>query len=77
MTYHGGCDVTRGTKWVANIWLNIVGEPGTDQAFQGWRHLDDEANKEDSKEGKQEPEKETRERRKPDRNEAYDVKEEL
>lgn len=25
MTYHGGCDVTRGTKWIANNWINIMG----------------------------------------------------
>ena len=25
-----------GTKWVANLWLTLVGEPGTDEAFKGW-----------------------------------------
>ena len=26
MTYHGGCDVIRGQKWIANNWINIMGE---------------------------------------------------
>ena len=25
-----------GTKWVANLWLTLVGEPGTGDAFKGW-----------------------------------------
>ncbi|XP_031556323.1 transmembrane prolyl 4-hydroxylase-like [Actinia tenebrosa] len=25
-TYHGGCDVTRGRKWIANNWINIMGD---------------------------------------------------
>lgn len=25
-TYHGGCDVIRGRKWIANNWINIIGE---------------------------------------------------
>ena len=25
-----------GTKWVANLWLTLVGKPGTDEAFKGW-----------------------------------------
>ncbi|EDO48121.1 predicted protein [Nematostella vectensis] len=25
MTYHGGCDVVRGRKWIANNWINIMG----------------------------------------------------
>lgn len=33
---HGGCDVLEGTKWVANLWLTLVGEPGTGDAFKGW-----------------------------------------
>ncbi|KAJ7383004.1 hypothetical protein OS493_031174 [Desmophyllum pertusum] len=36
MAQHGGCDVLGGTKWVANLWLTLVGEPGTDDAFKGW-----------------------------------------
>ncbi|XP_048587882.1 transmembrane prolyl 4-hydroxylase isoform X2 [Nematostella vectensis] len=23
MSYHGGCDVTKGTKWAANSWINV------------------------------------------------------
>ena len=23
MSYHGGCDVIRGTKWAANNWINV------------------------------------------------------
>jgi len=36
VSQHGGCDVLEGTKWVANLWLTLVGEPGTDEAFKGW-----------------------------------------
>ena len=25
-----------GTKWVANLWLTLVGKPDTDEAFKGW-----------------------------------------
>ena len=26
MSYHGGCDVLgRGEKWIANMWINVVG----------------------------------------------------
>lgn len=25
-----------GTKWVANLWLTLVGEPGAGDAFKGW-----------------------------------------
>ena len=25
MTYHGGCDIVRGQKWIANNWINILG----------------------------------------------------
>ncbi|KAK3747576.1 hypothetical protein QZH41_015803, partial [Actinostola sp. cb2023] len=27
-TYHGGCDVTKGTKWIANMWFDVIGKPG-------------------------------------------------
>lgn len=36
MAQHGGCDVLKGTKWVANLWLTLVGDPGTGEAFKGW-----------------------------------------
>lgn len=36
LSQHGGCDVLKGTKWVANLWLTLVGEPGTGDAFKGW-----------------------------------------
>lgn len=36
LSQHGGCDVLEGTKWVANLWLTLVGKPGTDEAFKGW-----------------------------------------
>ena len=36
MAQHGGCDVLKGTKWVANLWLTLVGESGTEEAFKGW-----------------------------------------
>ncbi|KAL9950834.1 hypothetical protein ACROYT_G043398 [Oculina patagonica] len=36
LSQHGGCDVLEGTKWVANLWLTLVGEPGTGDAFKGW-----------------------------------------
>ena len=35
MSYHGGCDVTKGEKWVANIWINIVGDGKQD--FRAWK----------------------------------------
>lgn len=36
LAQHGGCDVIEGTKWVANLWLTLVGEPDTGDAFKGW-----------------------------------------
>lgn len=36
LAQHGGCDVLEGTKWVANLWLTLVGKPGTEEAFKGW-----------------------------------------
>lgn len=35
MSYHGGCEVTKGEKWVANIWINIVGDGEKD--FKAWK----------------------------------------
>lgn len=26
MTYHGGCDIIKGEKWIANNWINILGD---------------------------------------------------
>ncbi|CAH3159466.1 unnamed protein product [Porites evermanni] len=26
MTYHGGCDILKGEKWIANNWINILGD---------------------------------------------------
>ncbi|XP_031555649.1 transmembrane prolyl 4-hydroxylase-like isoform X2 [Actinia tenebrosa] len=26
MSYHGGCDVIRGEKWIMNNWINIIGQ---------------------------------------------------
>ncbi|KAL9950839.1 hypothetical protein ACROYT_G043404 [Oculina patagonica] len=26
MSYHGGCDIIKGEKWIANNWINILGE---------------------------------------------------
>ena len=26
----------KGTKWVANLWLTLVGEQGTEEPFKGW-----------------------------------------
>ncbi|XP_015752716.1 PREDICTED: transmembrane prolyl 4-hydroxylase-like [Acropora digitifera] len=26
MTYHGGCDIIKGQKWIANNWINILGD---------------------------------------------------
>jgi len=45
MTYHGGCDVTTGEKWIANSWINVIGEKGSDESYDGWlkmRHKKDE-----------------------------------
>ena len=25
LSYHGGCDVTKGHKWIVNNWINIIG----------------------------------------------------
>lgn len=36
LSQHGGCDVIEGTKWVANLWLTLVGETDTGDAFKGW-----------------------------------------
>ena len=26
MSYHGGCDIIKGEKWIANNWINILGK---------------------------------------------------
>ena len=26
MSYHGGCDVQNGHKWIVNNWINIIGK---------------------------------------------------
>ncbi|KAJ7383009.1 hypothetical protein OS493_031179 [Desmophyllum pertusum] len=26
MSYHGGCDIIKGEKWIANNWINILGD---------------------------------------------------
>jgi len=26
MSYHGGCDVMKGHKWIVNNWINIIGK---------------------------------------------------
>lgn len=26
----------KGTKWVANLWLTLVGKQGTEEPFKGW-----------------------------------------
>lgn len=36
LAQHGGCDVIKGTKWVANLWLTLVGKQGTEEPFKGW-----------------------------------------
>ena len=36
MTYHGGCKVSRSVKWIANVWIDIIGKAGTGEAFEGW-----------------------------------------
>ena len=36
MTYHGGCEVTKSAKWIANVWIHLIGHVGTPQAFEGW-----------------------------------------
>lgn len=36
MTVHGGCEVTNGSKWIANNWINIIGERGSDEFTKGW-----------------------------------------
>ena len=35
LSYHGGCDVKKGEKWVANIWINVVGD-GKEE-FKAWK----------------------------------------
>lgn len=26
MSYHGGCDVIKGHKWIVNNWINVIGQ---------------------------------------------------
>ena len=26
MSYHGGCDVVKGYKWIVNNWINVIGK---------------------------------------------------
>ena len=35
MSYHGDCDVTEGEKWVANIWINIIGDG--EKELKAWK----------------------------------------
>ena len=30
MSYHGGCDVKRGHKWIVNNWINVIGQDWDD-----------------------------------------------
>ena len=39
MTYHGGCDVTNNEKWIANTWINLIGEKGSRDSKKGWLAL--------------------------------------
>ena len=34
MSYHGGCDVIRGTKWAANNWINVGNDRQAD--MEAW-----------------------------------------
>ena len=36
-SYHGGCDVIRGVKWIANNWLNVIAWPGSWMVKNGWK----------------------------------------
>ena len=36
LTHHEGCDIIKGTKWIANAWLALAGNLGTGDAFKGW-----------------------------------------
>ena len=38
MSYHGGCDVLKGTKWAANNWLNAGEDRRKDMAM--WKMYD-------------------------------------
>lgn len=36
MTVHGACEVTNGTKWIANNWINVIGGRGSEEFKEGW-----------------------------------------
>lgn len=46
-SYHGGCEVNNGEKWVANTWINIVGARGSKKSLEGWLELELETKKEE------------------------------
>ena len=33
---HGGCEVRKGAKWIANNWINIIGNRGSEEFKLGW-----------------------------------------
>jgi len=43
MAVHGGCEVRKGVKWIANSWINIIGDRGSEEFKLGWlrRRLQD------------------------------------
>ncbi|KAL9975549.1 hypothetical protein ACROYT_G012721 [Oculina patagonica] len=38
MSYHGGCDVIKGHKWIVNSWINIIGKNWNDLRTWNDRH---------------------------------------
>ncbi|XP_065069358.1 transmembrane prolyl 4-hydroxylase-like [Rhopilema esculentum] len=36
MSVHGGCEVRKGAKWIANNWINIIGQSGSEEFKSGW-----------------------------------------
>lgn len=60
MSYHGGCDVIKGTKWAANNWINVGKNKEMDQ--EAWRNykefIDDYDQEIDTNNNKKEQESE-------------------
>jgi hypothetical protein len=48
MSYHGGCDVIKGTKWAANNWINVGKDREMDEeAWKTYKEFIEDYNKEE------------------------------
>ncbi|XP_031556336.1 transmembrane prolyl 4-hydroxylase-like isoform X2 [Actinia tenebrosa] len=59
MSYHGGCDVIKGTKWAANNWINVGKNRELDsEAWKNYKEFIDDYDQQDDMKNEYEPETE-------------------